>query len=125
MRASSPAHPKRCTNLNPSLSTQDEYRAPHIPSATTVKVDHLSNRDLGENRKQIAAYIRITGIWKRHSLSETTNATFPHRRNPDGTLDSICTQCFQTVATEATEDELKAAEGVHRCEQPRFGEIMH
>ena len=43
-------------------------------------------------------------------------ATFPHRQNPDGTHDSICTQCFATVATVGNEDELSARESAHVCD---------
>jgi hypothetical protein len=41
--------------------------------------------------------------------------TFPHRLNPDGTFDSICPGCFQTIATQKEESQLAAAEEAHRC----------
>jgi hypothetical protein len=40
---------------------------------------------------------------------------FPHRRNPDGTFNSICLSCFATIASHETE-ELKEAEKRHVCE---------
>jgi len=58
-------------------------------------------------------------------LSQKTNTGFPHRRNPDGTFDSICTQCFQTVATEATEAELIWAERTHNCRGFDLGQMLH
>jgi hypothetical protein len=51
--------------------------------------------------------------------------TFPHRQNPDGSFDSICTECFATVATEATEDALKAAEIAHDCKGFSLRPILH
>lgn len=40
---------------------------------------------------------------------------FTHRLNKDGTMDSICRQCFATVATEKTENELEPLELDHQC----------
>jgi hypothetical protein len=40
---------------------------------------------------------------------------FPHRRNKDGTFDSICLKCFATVASHMTEEELKEQDKVHVC----------
>lgn len=41
---------------------------------------------------------------------------FPHRRNPDGSFDSICLKCFRTVATQRNEADLAQAERDHVCE---------
>jgi hypothetical protein len=40
---------------------------------------------------------------------------YPHRRNRDGTWDSICKKCFLTVAHCKTESELAASEKTHVC----------
>jgi len=40
---------------------------------------------------------------------------FSHRHNPDGTVDSICRECFITVATDQDESELYRAERLHTC----------
>jgi len=56
----------------------------------------------------------------------TTLIPFAHRRNPDASIDSICTSCFQTVASEDSEDKLIAHEERHSCDpywalsRPRF-----
>ncbi len=42
--------------------------------------------------------------------------TFPRRLNRDGSFDSICLKCFATVATTATEAELKAHDKTHTCD---------
>jgi hypothetical protein len=42
---------------------------------------------------------------------------FPHRRNPDGTYDSICVTCFATIGSSRTEEELEIAEKAHVCDQ--------
>jgi hypothetical protein len=62
---------------------------------------------------------------KRHTMSPLSRPDFPHRRKPNGTFDSICTQCFLTIATADTEAELKAAERAHHCKGFNMGEIMH
>lgn len=46
----------------------------------------------------------------------TTILPFAHRRNPDASVDSICTACFQTIATEKREDNLIAYEESHSCD---------
>jgi hypothetical protein len=46
----------------------------------------------------------------------TTLIPFAHRRNPDESFDSICTTCFQTIATENGEGKLIAHEERHTCD---------
>jgi hypothetical protein len=40
---------------------------------------------------------------------------FPHRHNPDGTHDSICTRCLATIATVTVETDLALHESGHVC----------
>ena len=40
---------------------------------------------------------------------------FPHRRNKDGSFDSICLTCFATVASHLTDEELKEHDKNHLC----------
>ncbi len=40
---------------------------------------------------------------------------FSHRYNPDGTWQSICPECYKTVAESREEAELKRAEDTHVC----------
>jgi hypothetical protein len=40
---------------------------------------------------------------------------FPHRRNPDGTFDSICLKCLLTIANARTEAELQKYDKDHVC----------
>jgi hypothetical protein len=40
---------------------------------------------------------------------------FPHRHNPDGSYDSICTKCFATIGANMTEEQLFEAENKHVC----------
>jgi hypothetical protein len=40
---------------------------------------------------------------------------YPHRRNKNGTFDSICLKCFGTVAANKTEDELAELDKRHVC----------
>ncbi len=45
-----------------------------------------------------------------------SQAQFPHRHNPDGGIDSICTACFATVATSFDESKLLVIESAHICD---------
>jgi hypothetical protein len=40
---------------------------------------------------------------------------FPHRTNHDGTVNSICLQCFQTIASHKSESEVEEIEKTHVC----------
>ena len=40
---------------------------------------------------------------------------FAHRHNSDGTVDSICTGCVRTIATEKRESGLQTHEDAHIC----------
>jgi hypothetical protein len=42
---------------------------------------------------------------------------FPHRKNWDGTYDSICSACTATVATSQSEAKLRAYERAHVCDR--------
>lgn len=46
----------------------------------------------------------------------TKRAGYAHRYNRDGTTDSICKECFITVATAIWEADLERAEQKHLCE---------
>ena len=48
-------------------------------------------------------------------MAQSPILVFPHRFNSDGTIDSICSRCFATVATEGKESDLKEAEDAHVC----------
>jgi len=41
---------------------------------------------------------------------------FTHRLNDDGTIDSICRECFVTVATSKSGPALEREEQRHRCD---------
>lgn len=48
-------------------------------------------------------------------MLDTFKRNFPHRRNRDGSHDSICPHCFRTVATRREEAELPDDEQRHVC----------
>ena len=50
-------------------------------------------------------------------MDSYTTSQFAHRPTVNGTFDSICRECFMTVAANKTEDELEVAEDRHRCNQ--------
>ena len=51
-------------------------------------------------------------------MTSIAHDLFPHRRNRDGSFDSICKRCFQTIASCMSETALAAAEKEHMCEGP-------
>jgi hypothetical protein len=48
-------------------------------------------------------------------MTQTFTARFEHRVNDDGTIDSICRECFVTVATAISKPELEREEREHNC----------
>jgi hypothetical protein len=52
---------------------------------------------------------------------------YPHRRNKDGSFDSICLGCLETIARTATEAELTAHDITHKCNQAKVGDrrLLH
>jgi hypothetical protein len=44
------------------------------------------------------------------------DADYAHRKNTDGTCDSICLYCFSTVASAQSQAELGALEEHHMCD---------
>jgi hypothetical protein len=49
-------------------------------------------------------------------MTQTHTVQFIHRLNEDGTIDSICRDCFVTIATEVSASVLERAEGGHKCD---------
>jgi hypothetical protein len=54
------------------------------------------------------------------TMSQTHTVQFVHRVNDDGTIDSICRQCFVTVATATSASVLEGEERKHNCEPWRL-----
>jgi hypothetical protein len=46
----------------------------------------------------------------------TSFVSFARRQNHDATTDSICTRCYQTVASSDNAIDLAAAEAAHLCD---------
>ena len=53
-------------------------------------------------------------------MSPPTSLHFPHRRNDDGTYESMCTTCLATVAKRSDESELLEFELDHVCDPVRL-----
>jgi hypothetical protein len=49
------------------------------------------------------------------AIAQFSQSSFAHRRNPDGTVDSICKHCFLTAAHAKEESDLQEAEEAHVC----------
>jgi hypothetical protein len=50
-------------------------------------------------------------------MTQTYTLQFIHRLNRDGSIDSICRDCFITVATARSQSELEQEERKHSCER--------
>lgn len=50
------------------------------------------------------------------AAASSTRPKFVHRCNRDGTIDSICRECFVTVATCKRETDLEQPEHNHICD---------
>jgi hypothetical protein len=48
---------------------------------------------------------------------------YAHRYNLNGTTDSICKECFSTIATAIWEADLERAERTHVCESRAQGQF--
>jgi hypothetical protein len=53
-------------------------------------------------------------------MASALRTEFAHRLNQDGTTDSICKQCYLTVATATWEADLDSAERNHHCDPSRL-----
>jgi hypothetical protein len=49
-------------------------------------------------------------------MTQTHAVQFIHRFNEDGTIDSICRECFITVATDLSNSHLEIEERKHNCD---------
>jgi hypothetical protein len=55
-------------------------------------------------------------------MAEIRTLVFPHRRNADGTFESICINCFLTVGHARSEAELAESEENHICDSSFLAE---
>jgi len=53
-------------------------------------------------------------------MTQTHIEQFVHRLNDDGTIDSICRECFVTVAKSVWEAVLEREERKHKCDHERI-----
>lgn len=53
-------------------------------------------------------------------MTRTFTLQFQHRLNEDGTTDSICCECFVTVANALSKSDLEGEERKHRCDPWRL-----
>ena len=57
-------------------------------------------------------------------VSGTRRPIFPHKRNVDGTIESICGECFAKVASAGAEHELAVAENAHVCKGLKLSKVL-
>jgi len=49
-------------------------------------------------------------------MTQASTLEFAHRLNKDGTIDSICRDCYVTVVTASSEADLEREEWAHTCD---------
>jgi hypothetical protein len=66
-------------------------------------------------------------LLERIPMSVFREPFFPHRRNRDGSYDSICLTCFETIGSAGTQEELVKIDKEHVCEPSRVAErgLLH
>lgn len=50
---------------------------------------------------------------------------FIHRMVPDGSFESICPVCFETVCRQEQEEDLARAEHAHACDPDGLGRLAY
>ena len=55
-------------------------------------------------------------------MTDTQTPSYPHRKNRDGSFDSICLRCFATIARAKEVAELKNREKQHVCDEAFLAE---
>ena len=60
-------------------------------------------------------YVEVYPKKEADAMLSRVAVFYPHRRNRDGSFDSICLNCFATLATARTEPELLVYEEMHVC----------
>jgi hypothetical protein len=55
----------------------------------------------------------------------TAGAKYAHRKNTDGTFDSICLTCFRTAGSSLTENGLLSHEAHHVCRPADLWHAQH
>ena len=50
---------------------------------------------------------------------------FIHRLNPDGSFESICPVCFETVGWQEQKEDLLKAEHTHACDPDSLGKLAY
>jgi hypothetical protein len=56
-------------------------------------------------------------------MARLAGSRFPHRRNADGSYDSICIVCLATVASTLKEERLYFLESAHVCDPMRLYQV--
>jgi hypothetical protein len=60
--------------------------------------------------------LRFMGSFQAKRIPEPRERFFRRRLNLDGTCDSICLNCFKTIATTSDEEELDTFNRQHVCD---------
>ena len=78
------------------------------PDGTQIASIHTATKTL---RALIWSYLK-----GGETMAQTSTLQFIHRLNEDGTIDSVCRNCFVTVATALSKTGLERGEREHRCD---------
>jgi hypothetical protein len=110
--SSMPAFPQISTLGIPEHNPKD---LPYPRPSTRWQVEYekfvsASGFHIHSHRRRV-----VLNSFRRFPMAFQTAPFFPHRRNKDGSFNSICLKCFATVASHMTEEELKEQDKNHVC----------
>jgi hypothetical protein len=100
--------------------TEPRHYHPGAAKSQTPLLYYADLRNQGLRRILLATSRGRRVSHEENNLPDTSESKFKHRQNHDGSLDSICLCCFQTVASAADEFSLTTMEFAHDC---REGEV--
>jgi hypothetical protein len=61
----------------------------------------------------------------RAKIPTVFKAKFIHRSRVDGSVESICLRCYQTVAASVEQSDRDTQEATHNCEGMRLSGLLH
>ena len=99
----------------------------------TVKIYRVGGFIYSRNVEKVLFYTEPYRITEQESriyqiqevaiMNAASSPSFKHRPNRDGTFDTICLTCYQTVFRSHNEADLEGAEEFHTCSQRNLANL--
>ena len=102
-----------CKNGNKGPSRAEALKMDSKLQVGNWQHDHMAAPE--RLRNILLALVDVFGK-RMKTMTQTHTVQFVHRFNEDGTIDSICRDCFVTVATDISTSHLELEERKHKCD---------